>query len=384
MADNIEITPGTGATVATDEVGAAHFQLIKLVAGQEDTAARIGGDAANGLDVDVTRSALPDGAATEVTLADISDAQGSTTDAAVSTDADGTISSKLRGLIVLLLALTAKLPGSIGQKAKATSLAVTIASDQDALPVTGTFFQATQPVSGTVAVSNFPATQPVSGPLTDAQIRATALPVSAATLPLPTGAATSAQIGEVQASPTANTVLDRLKALLTGIVLAAGSAVIGKVGIDQTTPGTTNAVDTELPAAAALGDSVANPTTPTIGSALLGYNGAALERVRVANIQKDLSAVTITSITTVWTPASGKKFRLMGGTISVSAAGSVLFEDNTAGTTIFRTPKLLADTPFTFVCNGGQGKLSAAADNILKATLSVAGAITGTLWGTEE
>lgn len=51
-----------------------------------------------------------------------------------------------------------------------------------------------------------------------------------------------ARLGEVQASPTANTVLDRLKALLTGIVLAAGSAIIGKVGIDQTTPGTTDHV----------------------------------------------------------------------------------------------------------------------------------------------
>lgn len=51
------------------------------------------------------------------------------------------------------------------------------------------------------------------------------------------------RVGEVQASPTANTVLDRLKALLTGIVLAAGSAIIGKVGIDQTTNGTTNRVN---------------------------------------------------------------------------------------------------------------------------------------------
>lgn len=31
------------------------------------------------------------------------------------------------------------------------------------VPVTGTFFQATQPISGSVSVSNFPATQPVSG-----------------------------------------------------------------------------------------------------------------------------------------------------------------------------------------------------------------------------
>src|SRR5262245_52188426 len=35
------------------------------------------------------------------------------------------------------------------------------------------------------------------------------------------------RIGEVQASPTSNTVLDRLKALLTGTVLAAGTAIIG-------------------------------------------------------------------------------------------------------------------------------------------------------------
>ncbi len=33
----------------------------------------------------------------------------------------------------------------------------------DTQPVSGTFFQATQPISGTVAVSNFPGTQPVSG-----------------------------------------------------------------------------------------------------------------------------------------------------------------------------------------------------------------------------
>ena len=49
-------------------------------------------------------------------------------------------------------------------------------------------------------------------------------------------------IGEVQASPTSNTLLARLKDLLTGVVISAGSALIGKVGIDQTTPGTTNNV----------------------------------------------------------------------------------------------------------------------------------------------
>jgi hypothetical protein len=61
----IELDPGAaGAIVATDTIAGEEFQLFKLVDGAEDGTARIGGDAANGLDVDVTRSALPTGAAT--------------------------------------------------------------------------------------------------------------------------------------------------------------------------------------------------------------------------------------------------------------------------------------------------------------------------------
>jgi len=96
----------------------------------------------------------------------------------------------------------------------------------------------------------------------------------------------------------------------------------------------------------------------------------------------DMSAVSITSIATIWTPATGKKIRLLGGTFSVSAAGSVLFEDNAGGTTVFRTAKLAADTPYFF--DFGNGIPLAAINNVLKATLSVAGTITGTLYGVEE
>ena len=61
MADNVTITSGGNSTppdgtiVATDQVGTAHYQLFKLVDGAADSSARIGGDATNGLDVDVTR-----------------------------------------------------------------------------------------------------------------------------------------------------------------------------------------------------------------------------------------------------------------------------------------------------------------------------------------
>ena len=56
----------------------------------------------------------------------------------------------------------------------------------------------TAPVALDVTVGNFPASQTVTGPLTDAELRATAVPVSASALPLPTGAATSALQSDVR------------------------------------------------------------------------------------------------------------------------------------------------------------------------------------------
>lgn len=62
----------------------------------------------------------------------------------------------------------------LGQETMANSLPVVISSDQSTLSV--------------------------SGPLTDAQLRATAVPVSAASLPLPSGAATEATLADVKTS----------------------------------------------------------------------------------------------------------------------------------------------------------------------------------------
>lgn len=59
MADNVAITAGTGTTIGTDEVTiggvSQHVQRVKLVDGTDGGTGLIGGDATNGLDVDVTR-----------------------------------------------------------------------------------------------------------------------------------------------------------------------------------------------------------------------------------------------------------------------------------------------------------------------------------------
>jgi hypothetical protein len=64
VADGVAITAGSGTTIATDDAGAAgHVQIVKLAISADGSAALIPGDAANGVDVDVTRlPALPTGA----------------------------------------------------------------------------------------------------------------------------------------------------------------------------------------------------------------------------------------------------------------------------------------------------------------------------------
>lgn len=98
----------------------------------------------------------------------------------------------------------------------------------------------------------------------------------------------------------------------------------------------------------------------------------------------DMSAVSINSIATVLTPATGKKLRILGGTFSLSADASVLFEDNSAATAnyVFRSPLLLAKTAYTFSL--GNGKLLSAVNNVLKATASASASITGVIYYAEE
>lgn len=171
----------------------------------------------------------------------------------------------------------------------------------------------------------------------------------------------------------------------------SGSIALGTIDISQVTPGTTNGV--VMAASAAVTDGIGNygAITQAPGSVAsaplviipLCFNGATFDKQRSPSTFKDLASINISSIATVWTPAAGKKFRLMGGTISVSGACSVLFEDNVGGATIFRTPALLTITPYSFSL--GNGILSGVADRVLKATASSGTvSIIGTLYGTEE
>ena len=175
-----------------------------------------------------------------------------------------------------------------------------------------------------------------------------------------------------------------IKGDLTLADYAIPAAFGGTISLGAVTTGTSYAIADGQGNFALLTNSAAGGDVASSGvlDIPMVFNGVTWDKPRTPKIFKDLSAVSINSIATVWTPAGGKKFRLMGGSISSTTAISVLFEDNAAGTTIIRTPKLLVDTPYTF--DLGNGILSATADKVLKATGSGNGAITGFLYGTEE
>jgi hypothetical protein len=55
MADNVGYTPGTGATVAADDIAGILHQRVKISLGADGTAVDAPGDGTNGMKVDVTR-----------------------------------------------------------------------------------------------------------------------------------------------------------------------------------------------------------------------------------------------------------------------------------------------------------------------------------------
>lgn len=113
-----------------------------------------------------------------------------------------------------------------------------------------------------------------------------------------------------------------------------------------------------------------------------GWDGAAYPRLRAANVFKPQDALSVASEATWWTPASGKKVRLMGGVFTGSVVGNYVIRDNTAGTTIAVIPVGVAGAAVTFTL--GNGILSAAANNVLTVDGPPASTASGILFGTEE
>jgi hypothetical protein len=97
---------------------------------------------------------------------------------------------------------------------------------------------------------------------------------------------------------------------------------------------------------------------------------------------KFFTATALTTETTVWTPATGTRWRLTGMAVAVSAICYVTIRDNTGGSTVFVLPLMAANTPY--IIDLGAGILSAAVNNVLTMQSSAAANISGTLFGRDE
>jgi hypothetical protein len=155
-----------------------------------------------------------------------------------------------------------------------------------AVPVSGTFFQPTQPVS-------IAATVAVSGPLTDTQLRASAVPVSLATLP----------------------------------ALTAGSAVIGHVIADS---GSTTAVTGNVTVTQATGTNLhavidSAPTTAVTNAGLSNLDVALSTRTKPADQQHTI--IDSSASIAVTGPLTDTQLRAtpvpVSGTVTANISGSI-------------------------------------------------------------
>jgi len=124
--------------------------------------------------------------------------------------------------------------------------------------------------------------------------------------------------------------------------------------------------------------------------------GANLEAVRTPTIFRTAS-ITVTGPTTIWTPAAGNKFRLMGGvitfggpTLAAAAYEIIRFYDLATQMAIdflAWVPQVAVDMHSIAFDLKPNGYLSIAADNAFRVGLTdnlAAGIIRITVWGTEE
>jgi len=102
---------------------------------------------------------------------------------------------------------------------------------------------------------------------------------------------------------------------------------------------------------------------------------------------KRINAVAVTAGTpqTIWTPAAGMRFRVMGFSLGVTVAAASVFLVEGAGNvaTGLATPILAING----VCTSprlGNGYQSVAADNALKIDVSATSTVSGSVFGVEE
>jgi hypothetical protein len=206
-------------------------------------------------------------------------------------------------------------------------------------------------------------------------------------------AALVTRLGEVQTNPTANTVLDRLKDLLTGIVLAAGSNNIGDVDVASIAAGDNNIGNVDvasLPALPAgsnnIGDvDVASLPALAAGTNLIGRVSASLETGTLYSGTTALTpkfvkiAASSSGNNTLVAAVTSKKLRVLAFNFTGNGAVNVKFQDGASGTDMTGLYYIAAAGGGISVPFNPLGWFETTANTLLNLNLSGAVAVGGSL-----
>lgn len=324
MADNVAITAGSGTTIATDDVGGVQYQRVKPAFGADGAAADV--SATNGLPV-AGAAAFASGSAAAL-------------------NADVIASTDVSAYRWVAIHITATFSGTLQYQV----------SNDNSNWVDGTVVGVSKVAGGSSQSMSSPATGIYLVPVLARYMR---LRVSAYTSG--TVAATVALFTSAWTPPFQQVLADFTQGLSVAPNINSTGTIVG----DANSGGSVFAV-------------TAYGYAPSAGS-------AKWDRLRIPNIFKT-AAATASGNSAVWTPASGRKFRLMryrieiSGDATISGGGvlTVKFQDATTDNNIAHSvyvPAVAANTMEGWQSGWidlGNGPLSAAANNVLNVNLSAA------------
>lgn len=215
--------------------------------------------------------------------------------------------------------------GTFFQATQPVSGTVAVSNFPSSQPVTGAFFQTTQPVSGTVAVSNLPATQAVSGPLTDVQLRTTPVPISGT---VATGGLTDTQL-RATSVPVSGTFFQATQPV-SGTFFPATQPVSGTF-FQATQP--VSAASLPLPTGAATETTLGTRLAEATFTGRINTQGQkAMAASTPVVLASDQSSLPVTVSAIAGTLANGAETSVAGSAVQVAAANAsrkILFVQNT-------------------------------------------------------
>lgn len=243
--------------------------------------------------------------------------------------------------------------------------------------------------TGAVVVTTMP-TVAVTGPVTDAQLRATPVPVSGS---VTTGGLTDTQLRATAvpvslASVPSHAVTDGGGSLTVDGTVAVSGSVAVTGSFYQATQPVSIASMPSTPVTGTFWQATQPVSLTSLPALAAGTNNIGdVDVLTIPNVKDQIDEATLVVKTvdftasqtgqTIWTPAAGKKFVICDIVLSASAAGAITIFDATDNTTL-RVGK------FNLAANGGavvaykKPYKSATADNVLKYTTGsgIAGSLT--------